>query len=184
MHLFKISCYPCSISVQSNSTNIILLSPFSCFSFLALVIFSNVGLWTVPLRLYWPLLSPYIFFFREIYLLCFECSKLTMCQPFLIPGIEYILSWSPSFYYFSISFLRNSCLIPLSVEMISKSHLFSLEAKSLSKRLSVFVCIPTLSWFGTLSSYQGHPINIYPHNISNSFFTNNLLFIREAFFPT
>lgn len=130
--------------MQSNSIDLLLLSPFSCFSFLALVIFSNVGLWTVPSRLYWPLLSLYIFFFREIHLLCFECSMLTMCQPFLIPGIEYILSWSPSFYYFSIGFLRSSCLIPLSVEMISKSLLFSLEARSLSKRLPVFICIPPL----------------------------------------
>lgn len=144
MHLFGISCYLCFMYLQPNSLSISLLRSFSCFPFLALAIFSNLGLWTVPLRLYWPLPSPYIFFFGEIHLLCYECSMLTVCQPFLVLGIEYILPRSPGFYYFCISFLKSSCLIPLSCEMISKYLLFDRKAKSVSERLPVFICVPTL----------------------------------------
>lgn len=144
MHLFRITCYPYFMSVQTNSLDTFLLSSFSCFPFQALVIFSNLGLWTVPLRLYWPLLHPYTFFFGTIHLVCYECSMLTVCQPFLTLRIGYILPCSPGFYYFGISFLKSSCLIPLSREMISKNLSFDRKAKSLSKRLPVFICTPTL----------------------------------------
>jgi len=59
-------------------------------------------------------------------------------------GIEYILPCSPGFYYSSISVLKSSCLLPLSREMTSKYLIFDHKAKSLSKRLPVFICISTL----------------------------------------
>lgn len=144
---------PLFSSVQPNSLNIFFLSSFSCFPFLALVIFSNVSLWTVPSRVYWPLPSPYFFFFGEIDLLCFECSMLTMCQPFLILGIEYILLCSPGFYYFSISFLRSSCLIPLSHEMISK-YLFFQSWSQNSKQEASSLYMHTHSSHRGLALYQ------------------------------
>lgn len=142
MHLFKISYYLCFMCRQSESLTIFPLMSFSCFSFLSLVIFSDLGLWTVPLRLHWPLPSSYIFFFWEI--LCYEYSMLTVCQPFLILRIEYILPYSPGFYYFGISSLKSSCFTLLSQDKISKYLLFKHKAKSLNKRLPVSIWVPTI----------------------------------------